>query len=83
MRIPHPNVWKFITFIQTEQGAVERKIVQMKSGVPSQPKTKRSIDYEQRLRRIVQTFDHERKDDEYFLEYLGRIAHNILYANAN
>lgn len=83
MRIPHPNVWKFINFIQTEQGAVERKIVQMKAGMPSQPKSKRSIDYEQRLKRIIQTFDDKKEDDEYLIDYLARVAHNIIYANVN
>lgn len=84
LRIQHPNIWKFLDFIKSEQGAVERRIVQMKAGADPPAKKKRGIDYERRLKNIVGTFDKQKATtDDYFITYLGRIAHNIIYANVN
>lgn len=84
LRIQHPNIWKFLDFLKSEQGSVERKIVQMKAGANGPPKKKRSIDYEARLKKLVDGFDEAKAvTDEYFIDYLQRIAHNTIYANVN
>lgn len=77
MRIKHPTIWSYIDFIKKEQGQVEAKMVQVEAG--SQPATKRRVyrESDARLKLIVESFEENRNDPDYLIDYLKAIAHNI------
>lgn len=70
----HPNIFKFIDSIQAEQDLQEVRMAQISASQDPNPRKKKYIDLDQRLKKIVEQYDKTKK-----VEYLTKIAHNLVF----
>ena len=70
----HPNLWKFITFIQREQDLQQTHYTQAMAGHASQPARKKYFDSHQRILKIVRDYPNRA-----ILDFLRGIAHNLSF----
>ena len=71
----HPNIWKFLNVIKREESLTKVKVNQCLGGIPV-PENKRYADCNTRIVNIVQNYPGMQS-----LEYLRRIAYNLLQKN--
>lgn len=71
----HPNIWKFLNVIKREESLTKVKVNQCLGGIPV-PDNKRYADCNTRIVNIVQNYPGMQS-----LEYLRRIAYNLLQKN--
>ena len=69
----HPNIWKFLDVIKREENLTRVKITQCLGGHPNVPQKKKYLDCNVRITNIVQNYAALPT-----LDYLRRIAHNLL-----
>jgi len=68
----HTTVWKFINFLNKEQGLQEAKIEKINLGEINPDKKRKFKDLDKRLKNVVQNYDYTN-----LLNYLKGIAHNF------
>ena len=68
----HPNIWKFLDVLKSEQALTAVTINQMLAGFPAPPQKKRYQDCSVRIANVVEDFGNRN-----VIDFLKGIAHNL------
>lgn len=70
----HPNIFKFIDSLRSEQNIQELKMAQISASQEPEARRSKYVKLEKRILRIVQNYRSENQS-----EYLQSIAHNVVF----